>query len=92
METLPLEMRQPFQPLKWLREYFLCWSLLRTDFALVKLIFVDFGIWVCIGGYGSLQCEQHGHSSSCSSWSWQLGCACVLCKRRQSTTQTTKVP
>ena len=66
METLPLEMRQPFQPLKWLREYFLCWSLLRTDFALVKLIFVDFGIWVCIGGYGSLQCK----------------CVSVLCKRQ----------
>ena len=55
VETLPTADRKPFQPLKWMREYFQCLTVLQQDFTIMKLWFIVFFIWTCIGAYASIE-------------------------------------
>ena len=63
-ETLPPDSRKPFEPMKWLREYFLCFMLLKTDFVLMKVWFVIFFMWMANGGWMSTI--------------YSCGCICLL--------------
>jgi MFS family permease len=50
-ETLPEGSRKPFEPMKWLKEYFLCFALLKRDFVLMKIWFMIFFMWTANGGW-----------------------------------------
>ena len=50
-ETLPEGSRKPFEPRKWLREYFQCLMLLKEDVVLMKVWFIIFFMWMANAGW-----------------------------------------